>query len=444
MARFEKWTIDPDWTSPYREERRGGVVRRYIPDFLLHVENTPSAIIAEMVGDVTARVARFGANPGHRRLGLLYTTLLKSESISSSMIEGYQTPPSEVLLAEFAPEIVNKSAHVIHQNLLALRVSLSRLNGVWTAEAIDGVLSALLPSYPQGYRSTQVRVGGRSLFRAAFVPPPADLVPALMDDLVGYANSGPESVVTKAALIHAQFETVHPYNDGNGRTGRALVHALFARSGLLPGAILPVSTVLKVRSERYIGALTAYRYDADADQKRQEGVNAFVETFAEALNDSVTLAELVAEDVVAIEQEWDQRTSRFRQDSTAMWAVRSFPNQPALTVESLATEAGVTRAAASRAISKLVDVGILAKAEGKYRKAEVFLAHQVLELLVTAERRAASPDFDTMISRPAIPTPAPLNPLTMVCGESMPRVGARCVLNRGHAGGHKSRRYHGL
>ncbi|MDR0488271.1 MAG: Fic family protein [Propionibacteriaceae bacterium] len=440
MATFEKWMIDPDWTSPYSEERRGGMVRRYRPDFLCEVHNVPSVAIAELAGDVASRITAFGANLGSRNLGLLYATLLKSESISSSQIEGYKTPPSEVVLAEFAPEIATTTALTIRKNVLALQESLRRLNGLWTSEAIHQILVTLLPNHPEGYRSTQVRIGGRSLFRAAFVPPPAEDVSMLMDDLIDYANRGPESIVTKAGVVHAQFETIHPYNDGNGRTGRALVHALFARAGLLPGAVLPVSTVLRVRSEQYIGALTQYRYDSEAGQSRQDAVDAFVQIFAEALNDSVTLAQLVAEDVATIEAEWSQKTAGFRADSTAIWALRSLVNLPALTIESLAAETAVTKRAASRAISKLVNVGILVEATGKYKKASIFLASQVLDLLTQCERRAASPDFDTKLSQPAIPAPLPVTPLVILCSEPMPRAGTTCVLNKGHMGRHRSQR----
>ena len=440
MAGFERWTVDPDWASPYQEVRRGGTILRYVPDLLLQVQNTPSAAVVELVGDVTARVAAFGARSRNRDLSLLYTTLLKSESISSSMIEGYQVPPSEVVLTEFAPSVTNSTALIIHRNILALQESLRGLHDVWTIDGIHRVLLALLPDHPTGFRTTQVRIGGRSLFRAAFVPPSSSVVPALMDDLVGYANSGPESIVTKAAIVHAQFETIHPYNDGNGRTGRALIHALFARAGLLPGAVLPVSTVLKARSEEYIGALTAYRYDADAGQTRQDAIDAFVLIFVQALNDAVTLAQLVAEDVALIEADWAERMAHVRADSTAAWAVKSLPNHPALTIESLAGRAGVTKAAAGRAVSRLVDAGILAELQGKYKKSAVFVAPQVMELLTYCERRAASPDLDTLESQPQIPGPRPSSPLVILCGAAMPRVQVTCVLNKGHTGRHRSRR----
>ena len=80
-----------------------------------------------------------------------------------------------------------------------------------------------------------------------------------MDDLVSYASGGVHAPLVQAALVHAQLETIHPYTDGNGRVGRALIHTVLTRRGLTPSAVLPVSLVLLTRSEEYLEGLTAYK-----------------------------------------------------------------------------------------------------------------------------------------------------------------------------------------
>ncbi len=93
---------------------------------------------------------------------------------------------------------------------------------------------------------------------ASFVPPPAEHVSGLMSDLVGYLNTSSHPPVLRAAIVHAQFETIHPFEDGNGRTGRAIIHAVLVSAGLTNAAI-PISTALSSDRSRYYGALNATR-----------------------------------------------------------------------------------------------------------------------------------------------------------------------------------------
>ena len=440
MARFEKWRIPPDFQGLTRDERLGGTVRRYLPDMLMEADNSVSADVAEYVGDVTARVAAFGATTRQRPLGMLHATLLKSESISSSLIEGYQTPPGEVLMAQFDPASTSSVAVTVWRNIQALTESLETLDGEWTADAIHEVHHLLLPNLPHGCRTEQVRVGGRSIFRAAYVPPPSELVPAYLDDLVRYANEDPATVLTKAAITHAQFETVHPYADGNGRTGRAVVHALFKRAGLVEGAVLPVSTVLKARQDEYIESLGRYRYDEAEGGERRQAVDGFVESFAHAVSDSVWLAQRVRDDVDAVEASWAEKTRRIRSDSVAHKVLAALPDTPIVTAESVSSRFGVTPTAAARAIGRLAEAGVLQKAVGKHKMSAVYVAHDIMALMVDAERRAASPRLDTVLAAPGLPTPPPSGPLNLTCGAWMPRAEAPCALNKGHAGRHKRKR----
>ena len=108
---------------------------------------------------------------------------------------------------------------------------------------------------------------------ASHVAPQAPLVPPAMEDLVGFVHRDDVPVLLQAAVAHAQFETVHPFVDGNGRTGRAMVHSILRAKGILTATTAPVSAGLLTQTEQYFAALTAYR-DGDAQP--------IVERFADA------------------------------------------------------------------------------------------------------------------------------------------------------------------
>ena len=104
-------------------------------------------------------------------------------------------------------------------------------------------------------------IGGSRLgpHAAVFVPPVHERVPGLIDDLVAFIARDDVPVLAHAALAHAQFETIHPFEDGNGRTGRALVHAMLRSKGLTRTVTVPISAGLLVDTDAYFVALTAYR-----------------------------------------------------------------------------------------------------------------------------------------------------------------------------------------
>jgi Fic family protein len=129
-----------------------------------------------------------------------------------------------------------------------------------------------------------------------------------MADLVSYANGGVHAPLVQAALVHVQFETIHPYTDGNGRVGRALIHTVLTRQGLTPTAVLPVSLVLLARSDAYPDSLTAYQYEGKpGSAAAQSAVTSWLETFLDAV-------EVAADQVV--------RVTRKLAELRAQWRIR--------------------------------------------------------------------------------------------------------------------------
>ena len=110
-------------------------------------------------------------------------------------------------------------------------------------------------------RTEQNWIGGRGVspLDATFVPPPHDYVPGLLDDLVAFVNLDDLPAVAQAAIADAQFETIHPFSDGNGRAGRCLIHVILRQRGAIPRLAPPVSVVLATNAKRYIAGLTDFR-----------------------------------------------------------------------------------------------------------------------------------------------------------------------------------------
>ena len=110
-------------------------------------------------------------------------------------------------------------------------------------------------------RTEQNWIGGRgsSPRDAVFIPPPPDRVPALLHDLIAFVNLDDLPAVAQAAVAHAQFETIHPFGDGNGRAGRCLIHVILRRRGVSPRLTPPISVVLATNAKDYIAGLTDFR-----------------------------------------------------------------------------------------------------------------------------------------------------------------------------------------
>ena len=272
-----------------------------------------------------------------------------------------------------------------------------------TVAGIQDLQQALLSGHePLGLRSSQNWIGGSDWhpLDAEFVPPPAEHVPALMADLADYMNSAIHGPLVQAALVHAQFETIHPFSDGNGRVGRALIHTILARRDAVRAAVLPVSLVLLTRSETYVQGLTAYRYDGPGDAlQAQDGVNQWLDVFLDAVEVAVLQAQHFVDELTALREEWDQRLVAARQER----GVRERPRADSTVARLLELPPGGTarhcanRSAPSRdqpprgsqGRGRTGDAGILVRKQVE-QNTTAYLARDVFDLLTVTERRLGS------------------------------------------------------
>ena len=183
------------------------------------------------------------------------------------------------------------------------------------------MLATTTPQIAGEVRDRQNWIGGNAYNpgRADFVPPPPELVKGLMGDLVAFVNRTDFPPVVQAAVAHAQFETIHPFADGNGRVGRALIHVVLRRRGLAQRYVPPVSLVLAADATAYVAGLTAFREDRAAD---------WILLFAQALERAAAKASELALRLAELQEKWRESAGRPRRHSSAEALIVELPAHP--------------------------------------------------------------------------------------------------------------------
>lgn len=435
MARWERVTVPPDFAGTTRAERQGGSYLRYHPDLLTQASNSLSPQVLEYAADVTTALVRLGARLSANPLPVLYSTALRSESISSSWIEGIKATPRDIAVAQLGESDVSHSAGQVVRNIAAMKDAIQVLgSGPWEHEHLWAIQHELLPWHREGYREDQVWVGGTHKLNAQYAAPPGSLVSSLMDDLLEYANTSGDLPVVLAAILHAQFETIHPFEDGNGRVGRSLVHGVLKRARLIDGGVVPLSTALRNDPSGHIAALTAYRYDGTDEQSRSLALSEYVNRFLGYLEAAIASAENFADAASALHARWRTAVAGVRVDGALHRALDVVVENPVVTATFLAAQVGVSTRRAQLLVKQLEQAQILAPTSGKYRKAPLYQADDVLKLLSfgaeagphtppprpVSEQHDPTSNVTTLVHRCTAPT------ATGPCQNRVPREGDRC------------------
>jgi Fic family protein len=336
--------------------------------------------VAALVADASAEIARFDAELG-AELAPFASVLLRSESSSSSMIENLSSGAKAIALAEMGSTDKLNATQIVG-NVAAMTAALALADRLDT-HAILAMHGALMRGHDDPtagrWRTQQVWIGGDSFgpHGAAFVPPHHDHVPALMDDLVRFTRRTDLPLLTHAALAHAQFETIHPFPDGNGRTGRALVHAMLRGHGLTRSVTVPVSAGLLTDTRAYFDALTAYRDGEPVP---------IVEMLAQAALTAITNARQLVADLREIRTSWDSRVAA-RQGAAAWRLADLLLRQPVVDAALVAREIGISSDNAMRPIAPLVAAGVLTEFTG-FTRNRMWQSREVLSALDDFAARA--------------------------------------------------------
>ena len=377
MYEIRDWERDPDELALIPKSRRRKILPTYeaaVPASISSLPVEVPAPLAQRLAEVEVSLARFDTAQTARDWALP-ALLLRSESSSSSQIERLTSSVRNVALAELTDK-APANALLIAGNVAAMREALGQSGDVGI-DSICAIHDVLMRGTREamGLREEQVWIGGSpySPHGATFVPPRADRVKPCLEDLVTFATREDISPIVKAAIFHAQFETIHPFTDGNGRTGRTLLHRMLARDEVLLHTMLPVSAGLLHDVERYMRALEAYHGGA---------VEPIIECLADALELAVVIGARIASDVEEVLDSWaSANTDRAGSASHRLPAL--LVGQPVVDVAYVASHLGITDRAARNLVEVACERGILAKM-GNAKRGAFYQAPDLIAVLEEA------------------------------------------------------------
>ena len=316
---------------------------------------------------------------------LLYSAI-RQEALMTSQIEGTQATLVDLFDEEAGLAISNKDDVEEVTNYLqafqwvqtqlrtpqGLPISV-RLLSEAQRRLLDGVRGS--GKQPGELRKSQNWIGGTRPGNAVFVPPPADQVPALLGDLERFIHAEQTNLpaLVRVALVHAQFETIHPYLDGNGRIGRLLIAALLEHWQLLPEPLMYLSDYLKQHQSEYYRRLSSIRTDGDWEGWVQFFLEAVQNAAAQSERAVVALASLVANDRRRL-------LAHPRANAVSYRLFELLPTMPRLSVDRVCEAVQTTFPTANAAIKLLEELGILTELTGQ-KKNRTFSYAAYIQLL---------------------------------------------------------------
>ncbi len=380
------WQHDPAIDAPAKY-RRACRYDAFAPLPLSELSFSLEATLAGVVSEAEEAVRSLN-EVAHPALAPLARLLLRTESIASSKIEGMQVGPRELARAEAKVEAGGKAgptALEILANIGAMELAVNEASEVerFTVAEVIAVHQRLMNRAPNAERiAGKIRTGqnwiGGNAYNpcgADFVPPPPEEVRGLLDDLCNAINDDLLPPLVQAALVHAQFETIHPFADGNGRAGRALIHVVLRRRKVAPAYVPPISVVLGTARDRYIEGLTRFRGDAIAE---------WVVQFAMAASSAAKLASAYLEQVRELSAAWRAKLAAHpgspRADAAGWRVIDALPAHPMITAPVAAAAAGRSMPQIYEALGQLQTAGVLI-ALSKSRRNRSWEAAGLLDLL---------------------------------------------------------------
>jgi len=413
MAEYLRKRWEPRFEGMIRRHRQGCNYDAYLPDPLDGWNLTLPGDLAADIADAETAIRDLNqAGTSHVSLEGLARFLLRAESVASSKIEGLDAGPRRLVEAEATlaqgGKCTDRVAVEVLGNIAAMEAAIQVATQDQTISLPDllkihRVLMDRSPRPELGgvVREQQNWVGGSSSnpCSAVFVPPPAERVEGLLHDLIAYTNGEEHSPLVQAAIAHAQFETIHPFADGNGRTGRALIHIILRRRRLSPAFVPPISLVLATWSDDYISGLTAFRHLHPAgSSERSTAAHTWLRTFAATTLRACSHAQTYASRMDELVNGWRASLGTVRRGSALDLLLGALPGVPLITVNSAARLIKRSDVAAGAAVNRLIEAGILTQRNIGKQRYRIFEAPALFDLFTSLGRACASPAGD---ARPA-------------------------------------------
>ncbi|MCL2736881.1 MAG: Fic family protein [Propionibacteriaceae bacterium] len=303
--------------------------------------------------------------------------LLRTESASSSQIEQLTVDARQLALAEIG-QTTSENANTVVGNVRAMERALA-WDGPVTQEAVLAIHKALLlhqtgwEQHAGQYRTQLVWVGHSGLGPrdAVHVAPQPELIGGAMADLIVFMARLDLPIVLQLAVAHAQFETIHPFADGNGRTGRALLHTILRSAGVVTHIAAPISAGLLTDTDGYFSALTAYRAgDAEPIVRRFADACRFAAFSGRKLIDELT-------NQLALDR---AKLAGLRPEATAWRVLPMLAAHPVVNAALLTNRFGLSDVSAGRALTQLTRAGVLEERSG-LRRNRVWQHPAIIDIL---------------------------------------------------------------
>jgi Fic family protein len=384
------WT--PDLTSyplPPQRERKPYSYLLTTPPEIAEADILLSGETSGLVEDAARAIEQLNASVDANHYELVVSPLLRAEAISSSRIEGLRASHRSIAQARENPAAAKTVAREIANSVSAMEDAIQfAIDGPLTTDVIRKIHVTLargtdLEAFGGEFRTKQnwISPSNHGPFNAAYVPPKPDDVDHLMNDLVEFASRTNIPAIAQAAIVHSQFEAVHPFADGNGRVGRTLIHVVLRRRGLSMKVVPPISTVLAARRDSYVEFLAAYQQRGD--------VNQWISHFARATIESASRAEGLSSEIAGMVDEWSTRIGRRQTGSAVDRMIKVLVQHPIISAATAASILGVTEIAARRILGRFTESKVIREMTDG-RRNRVWAADEVFDLLDAFEHGIAA------------------------------------------------------
>src|SRR5436190_7259527 len=343
-----------------RGARRGFTYQAYVPAAIADDDFLLGSHVAAAAANAEQACRELNEDPPALvNLEAIARQLLRAESVASSRIEGLVLSHRRLAKAAFSEDARDLTAQSVLANIAALELAVALASDVdeLTRDHLLDVHRLLFAGTRDDHLGGRIReeqnwIGGAasSPRDAEFIPPPHELVPELLDDLCAFCNREDVPTAIQAAIAHVQFETIHPFHDGNGRVGRALILGIFRRRGIAPRYLPPVSLALAGEADRYVAGLTSWRNGDEGD---------WYTVFADAVHGASTGARAFADRVAELQRGWIEQAGTPRRDSGPLRLIELLPSQPIINVKTAVQLLGGTEERARQTILRLEEAGVL-------------------------------------------------------------------------------------
>lgn len=371
------WNRDPEELSLIPKSRRRRILPTYEAAVPLTIARRPVSLSPEIerrLAEVESAVTRFDQTQASRGFDLP-ALLLRSESSSSSQIERLTSSVRNVALAELSDKAPT-NARLIARNVEAMRKAIEIGSDI-SIRSICDIHDTLMRDTGAefGLRDEQVWIGGTpySPHDAQYVPPASNRVRTCLDDLVAFAQRDDIAPIAKAALFHAQFETIHPFTDGNGRTGRTLLHCMLASDEVLRHSTLPISAGLLHDVKPYMEALAAY-HDGNLEP--------IIIRLADALELACVIGLRIGDDVAEVLDRWEEANTD-RKGSASLRLPALLVKQPVVNIAYIVSHLDISDRAARNLVETACERRILERT-GTERRGVFYQATELIAILEEA------------------------------------------------------------